>query len=135
MKDIIRDATVGQIINYVSGGRYLPYADQKPDYIIPEHFFLPSSMSQTQLAEPTDDSQHALGAEQSSVADKSPRRMSGGSITRINTPTIADTLHDDEKGDVKSEILAFDPYLVGWNGDDDPENPRYEHTYVLCISY
>jgi hypothetical protein len=41
MKDIIRDSTVGQVINSLSGGRYLPYAEQRSDYTVPAHFLLP----------------------------------------------------------------------------------------------
>jgi hypothetical protein len=84
MRDIIRDSTVGQLINGLSGGRYLPYADQRPNYTIPAHFLL----------------------------------------------SVSDHIH--EKNKVGPEGLAFDPCLVGWNGDDDPENPRCVlHTLFL----
>lgn len=36
--DIIRDSTFGQIVNYLSKGKYFPYADQRPDYVPPAHF-------------------------------------------------------------------------------------------------
>ncbi|KAJ7677237.1 major facilitator superfamily domain-containing protein [Mycena rosella] len=36
--DIFRDSTVGGYINYLSGGRLLPYADQRRDYAIPPQF-------------------------------------------------------------------------------------------------
>jgi DHA1 family multidrug resistance protein-like MFS transporter len=50
-------------------------------------------------------------------------------VTRINTP-IEKSVQDHEKGEVRPETLVFDPYLVGWNGDDDPENPRYVHIRI-----
>ncbi|KWU41503.1 hypothetical protein RHOSPDRAFT_36975 [Rhodotorula sp. JG-1b] len=31
--DIVRDSTFGQIVSYLSKGRYFPYADQRPDYV------------------------------------------------------------------------------------------------------
>jgi len=121
MKDIIRDSTVGQLINRISRGRYLPYADQRSDYNVPAHFILPSSpASQTQFAS-TDDKQIPSSSETTSPAIISPR--TSASVTRINTP-IDKSVQDHEKGEVKPETLVFDPYLVGWNGDDDPENPR-----------
>src|SRR5262245_44956045 len=40
MIDIIRDSTVGQIVNKLSSGRFLPYADQRPDYVVPERYRL-----------------------------------------------------------------------------------------------
>jgi DHA1 family multidrug resistance protein-like MFS transporter len=101
MKDIIRDSTVGQLINWLSGGRYLPYADQRPDYIIPAHFNVPSSTYQAHIA-----------------------TIDIYSSARPTSP--ADFLvQGSEKGEVQGATLAYDPYLVGWNGDDDQDNPRY----------
>lgn len=42
MKDLIRDATVGQWINSLSGGRLLPYADQRDGYVVPDKYLLAS---------------------------------------------------------------------------------------------
>ncbi|KZP04822.1 MFS general substrate transporter [Athelia psychrophila] len=38
MKDILRDSVLGQFLNYISGGRMLPYSDQREDFVIPDHF-------------------------------------------------------------------------------------------------
>lgn len=38
--DIFRDSTLGQIINKISGGSLLPYADQRPDYVVPHRYLL-----------------------------------------------------------------------------------------------
>lgn len=43
MYDIIRDSTIGQLINTASRGRLLPYTDQKPDYVVPDAYQPPSS--------------------------------------------------------------------------------------------
>ncbi|KAJ6606381.1 major facilitator superfamily domain-containing protein [Mycena vulgaris] len=48
-KDLFRDSTIGQFINYVSAGRLLPYADQRPGYVIPSHL-LPSSSRPVSVA-------------------------------------------------------------------------------------
>jgi len=40
MKDIVRDSVVGQILNFLSNGRLLPYADQKSGYVVPEKYRL-----------------------------------------------------------------------------------------------
>jgi len=127
MKDIIRDSTIGQIINRVSGGRYLPYSDQRSDYSIP-HFILPSSTTEVKLNQ-IDDNQ-GIPSPESITHGAKPPRSSGGSLTRLNTPTAEESHHDHENGEVKEEPLSFDPYLVGWNGDDDPENPRCVHSVV-----
>jgi len=118
MKDIIRDSTVGQVINSVSGGRYLPYADQRSDYAIPTRFLLPSSTSKTEIASVHDKN---IPAEPVTSADAS--RRTSNSLTRLNSPEES-FVQDQEKGEVKKETLVYDPYLVGWTSDDDPENPR-----------
>jgi len=41
--DILRDSTFGNIVNYLSKGRYLPYEDQKPGYTVPQRYLTPSS--------------------------------------------------------------------------------------------
>lgn len=38
--DIVRDSAFGQLANWLSNGRYCPYADQKPTYEIPERYLL-----------------------------------------------------------------------------------------------
>jgi DHA1 family multidrug resistance protein-like MFS transporter len=129
MKDIIRDSTVGQLINGLSGGRYLPYADQRPNYTIPAHFLLSVSTSQTDAS--IDVRQDVDRAKSGTPAATSPH-INGESLTRTNTPVAGESDHIHEKNEVGSEGLAFDPYLVGWNGDDDPENPRCVlHTLFL----
>ena len=36
--DIFRDSTVGQFINFVSGGKLLPYQEEQPQFVVPKHF-------------------------------------------------------------------------------------------------
>jgi DHA1 family multidrug resistance protein-like MFS transporter len=38
MKDIIRDSVIGQLLNGLSGGVILPYADQRKDFVVPERY-------------------------------------------------------------------------------------------------
>lgn len=40
MYDIVRDATIGQIINRLSNGKFLPYEDQKPGYTVPARYLV-----------------------------------------------------------------------------------------------
>lgn len=41
--DILRESTVGELLNWVSGGRILPYPDQRPGFIVPERYLATSS--------------------------------------------------------------------------------------------
>lgn len=38
MKDLFRETAVGQILNVVSGGRILPYPDQRTDFVVPRRY-------------------------------------------------------------------------------------------------
>ncbi|GAA5868162.1 hypothetical protein JCM1840_006163 [Sporobolomyces johnsonii] len=43
MLDIFRDAPLGQVLNWASGGKILPYREERPDYQVPERYLLRSS--------------------------------------------------------------------------------------------
>ncbi|GAA6005595.1 hypothetical protein JCM11491_003694 [Sporobolomyces phaffii] len=42
MLDTIRDAPLGQILNFVSRGKILPHAEERPGYVVPEQYRLDS---------------------------------------------------------------------------------------------
>ena len=116
MKDIIRDSPVGQLINCLSGGYYLPYSDQRSDYIIPAHFLLPASTSKIKVA--------SVDVRQDVVHPES-------CLSTATLPYINGGDHGRDKDDVGVRALVFDSHLVGWNGDNDPENPRCVHSSFL----
>ncbi|GAA6002012.1 hypothetical protein JCM10207_003037 [Rhodosporidiobolus poonsookiae] len=51
--DIVRDSTFGQIVNFASKGRFFPYADQRPDYVVPQRYLAESSFPRTISEAPT----------------------------------------------------------------------------------
>ncbi|KAJ7207042.1 major facilitator superfamily domain-containing protein [Mycena pura] len=120
VQDLIRDSTIGQIVNYLSSGRLLPYPEQRPDYIVPEHFLIPPSVkNQEQI---TSDSNAATAHGERS--DK----IKNGSESNIQSPPDTEfrrevTLVGDlEKQDRDGDTISIP--VVGWYGDSDPENPR-----------
>ncbi|ORY74325.1 putative caffeine resistance protein [Leucosporidium creatinivorum] len=117
MLDIVRDSTVGQILNWASSGRILPYPDQRKGYIVPSRFLeSPSRPSSLQLP--------------SLPAEPFPRSATGD-VTLINEPgTLASPPKADidlEKAlDSKPEVIAEQPpypFLVTWE-ENDSDNPR-----------
>ncbi|GAA5830702.1 hypothetical protein JCM3766R1_003395 [Sporobolomyces carnicolor] len=40
MFDLMRDAPLGQILNFVSKGKIFPYPEERPDYVVPERYLL-----------------------------------------------------------------------------------------------
>ncbi|KAJ7286873.1 major facilitator superfamily domain-containing protein [Mycena rebaudengoi] len=110
VQDLIRDSTVGQIINYISGGRFLPYPEQRPGYVVPRRFLLPSS-ERKNLDAVASDATTLCGDMQASTPNK-----------RDSASTLAEDVESLKQVDHFTPLP--DPYLVGWDGDSDPENPR-----------
>lgn len=106
VQDIFRDSTIGQAINYISNGRILPYADQRPAFRIPLHF-LPSTKSS-----PDSDAITLCGDLEKPRGTTTPKVE----LTRESTRAM--------------DADVTDPYVVGWYGDDDQENPRFD---LFCI--
>ncbi|KAJ7136158.1 major facilitator superfamily domain-containing protein [Mycena epipterygia] len=123
VQDLIRDSTIGQIINYLSSGRLLPYPEQRPGYVVPKHFLLPSSERKDSDAVASD-AVTLCGDAATLCGDAS--KISSPSDIEIKRESTASTAVDleSQKKQVDDATAFPDPYLVGWNGDSDPENPR-----------
>ncbi len=117
VQDILRDSTIGQAINYISNGRIFPYADQRSDFAVPSHFFLPSSQIPSTIVSPDSDATTLCGD----------LEKTGVQLTRESTLTVD---LDAEKQKQIDAALNSDPYIVGWYGDDDQENPRFASFYL-----
>lgn len=114
VQEIFRNSTIGQVINYISNGRIFPYADQRPDFVVPSHFLLPSSQRPSTTVSPDSDATTLCG-------DLEKSGSMGVQLTRESTLTVD---LDMEKQKQIDAALNSDPYIVGWYGDDDQENPR-----------
>ncbi|GAA6034701.1 hypothetical protein JCM8097_001130 [Rhodosporidiobolus ruineniae] len=126
--DIFRDSALGQLINWATRGRCLPYADQKPDYVVPAHLIArpagASSSSYPPLSRPSATTTARQSAE----------------ITFVEAITLSDGVDrgTGEEAAVESGLANADkqasskapsttgeayPYLVDWE-ENDPDNPR-----------
>ncbi|KAF7297113.1 Benomyl methotrexate resistance protein [Mycena indigotica] len=122
--DLFRDSTVGQIVNYVSNGRLLPYPEQRRGYVVPKHYLLPAQLSDSLNGTP-------VASDAATLCDpKTPN-------THLKRES---TLVEDLEKNIIDEKTIPDPYLVDWEGDSDPENPR-NWTFkkraftAFCISF
>ncbi|KAJ3767819.1 major facilitator superfamily domain-containing protein [Lentinula raphanica] len=113
--DIFRDAPLGQLINYFSNGRLLPFPEERLDFVVPARYLNPSSSEATPTI-----------VDQQSKKDPTV-------TTEIEVPVSGDdavdenleggmTVVDLEKGNDGSG--DEDAYLVTWYGEDDPANPK-----------
>ncbi|KAJ7052619.1 major facilitator superfamily domain-containing protein [Mycena amicta] len=123
--DIFRDSTLGQIVNYLSNGRLLPYPEQLPGYVVPRRYLLPAK----------------------SLGDGTPSdavTLCGDPKSGAKTPNTdlkrESTLVEDLEKKFTNDTTIPDPYLVDWEGDFDSENPRNwtlrKRSFVaFCISF
>ena len=115
MKDILRDSTVGQFLNSVSGGRILPYADQKPGFVFPDRSQADSFSGTTTVVR---DSTGTMPPQH--LNKEHPYEENGSNQTLPVARDIENTQPDAAKMAKKA-----DSNLVEWYGPDDPDNPRF----------
>ncbi|KAJ7863168.1 major facilitator superfamily domain-containing protein [Mycena leptocephala] len=105
MHDLIRDSTVGQIINYFSRGHFLPYADQRRGYVIPARYLTASADTAT-LCE-----------------DLEKKKQTSGTTTPLEPASTLATTGGLHKQLTEQADDIPDPYLIDWE-ENDPDNPQ-----------
>ncbi|KAJ3822338.1 major facilitator superfamily domain-containing protein [Lentinula raphanica] len=113
--DLIRDSTIGQIVNYLSAGRLLPYEDQREGFAVPSHFSLKPSASSSDAS--------------TLCGDAKDQKKVSGAVTPSTVFTRENTLVLDgklEEIDIRldEEKNQLDPNIVGWYDDNDQDNPK-----------
>ncbi|OAA68991.1 Major facilitator superfamily transporter [Cordyceps fumosorosea ARSEF 2679] len=151
MADIIRDATIGQIIRWVTNNRYLQYPEEKPDFKLPEAYASilhgateqprrPSSSSQSSnkstldaaatAAEKTEDAAAAAAAA-AAAEPVAPLAHIPSHRSGINNITEAALEADEQRHLARTQSLPIAPQLtkdgavlVDWYRTDDPADPH-----------
>ncbi|KAK1225853.1 hypothetical protein PQX77_011196 [Marasmius sp. AFHP31] len=149
MKDIVRDSFLGQAINSLSGGRLLGYADQRPGYEVPTRYLRSPSLSPQATHIPSTEEEKkpkAKGGSQAVVEVREVDVDAEPTDTAYPPPPSPPAhipgsgsesdLGADRFRDVESGVNA---YLVGWEGPDDPDNPKNWSSFkkgfvAFCIS-
>ncbi|KAJ7498102.1 major facilitator superfamily domain-containing protein [Mycena galericulata] len=111
--DLIRDSTLGQVVNYVSRGRWLPYGDQRAGYVVPTRFLTTAERKEKELR----------SGSPTLCEDSEKKKMSG---TTTPVATELDPATEDKDLERQSTVTAdetTDPYLIDWE-EDDPDDPR-----------
>ena len=116
---LIRDATLGQIINRVSGGRLLKYDDQRTGYTVPARY-LPNGGASPKNSSDTADSS-AFGSRTATLCDAN---------------GVASAISKSEEGGASIEMKAVSSegkpilsqqvdqrFIVDFE-DNDPDRPR-----------
>ncbi|ORY73242.1 putative caffeine resistance protein [Leucosporidium creatinivorum] len=130
MLHLVRESAVGQILNWASKGRILPYPDQRADYVVPSKYLKGAFDSQA----PT------LNASTSPrpPADVNTLVDAEGVVKKTESQEGA-AAGDLEKGSVDPELppeIAAYPFLVEFD-ENDPDNPRnwpkWQRNFVAAL--
>ncbi|KAJ7785820.1 major facilitator superfamily domain-containing protein [Mycena metata] len=117
--DLVRDSTVGQILNYLSSGRILPYPEQRPGYVVPRRYLAAPSDEERQK----ESSDHATPSASPSLTTLA--AAPGSRPTIIVTPgTVTREASSATLTGTPAEVTekAIDPFLVDWE-ENDPDHP------------
>ena len=129
MSDLLRDSVVGQFLNFVSGGRVLPYSDQRDDFVVPEQFrtdFISRSASRvTVVGDAPQPDLKKVASDEKSLSDLASPTLTNADAEKGN-PNLEKAQDELAIAKLHPELVAEqDPNLVGWYGPDDQDNPRY----------
>lgn len=133
MFDLIRESTVGELVNRLSGGSFLPYPDQRTGFVIPAAYLATSSAASTsapisrtatltESEKPADES--SLKSAAKTETEAAPERTNIA-MEKVDTWDSDVTLEAGPGGVAVEPLVDTKGYqLVDWYGDSDPENPR-----------
>lgn len=132
MFDLIRESTVGELINKVSGGRLLPYPDQRTGFAIPKAYLATSSPASTSA--PISRAE-TLAGDKPAADDANPKKLDTDAapepertniaVEKVETWDSDVTLEAGPSGVAAEALVDTKGYqLVDWYSETDPENPR-----------
>lgn len=122
MSDLIRDSIIGGWINSLSGGKLLPYADQRPGYILPNQYTRHSSVfspTATLTGTPPDLEKKEL---ELAVPEPVHDAEQGGIPVTVDERWKEYSEELERKQAEDAAKHDFD--LVDWSGPDDVDNPQ-----------
>lgn len=154
MWDILRESMLGEAANRLSGGRLLPFPEQRPDFVIPERYLASPSLSPatTRATAPSDDKPASENSadddekknRESTWTSHAPTRIPSSEALDISSANGGAQQHPKALDGVTAEVAKDleaqpdqleralevaqveigDHIIVDWYGDDDPENPQ-----------
>ncbi|KDE03972.1 hypothetical protein MVLG_05541 [Microbotryum lychnidis-dioicae p1A1 Lamole] len=122
--DIIRDSTIGQLFNRLTRGHFLPFADQRPHYVLPERYR--AALDASTVRDPFDDNAAAASIDGS---------RSNRSVSSLQD--IAEEEEEDSTGerdpDPPQVVLDFDTGRVSVEHPTSPPAPPVPRILISDI--
>ncbi|EST09266.1 Major facilitator superfamily [Kalmanozyma brasiliensis GHG001] len=148
MTSAVASSWVGTLLNQASNGKIFPRPEQRPGFVVPSS--LASASSSTAAASssarpsPTTEKKKPFDSETTTICEQCPKKtidndaalddVTGTDIEAAlsqaqGTNTVARVVSESKTESSPSEkstssTTTDETIIVGWYGDDDPENPR-----------
>lgn len=122
MTDIIRDSVFGFFINKLSRHKFLPYTEERPDFIIPERYLVNSAPLQNLNEKQKDNGQNETSVfhfQSSSIIDSS---------YLTSNIEIFTNVHGTE-GSLPQSTPETRYIMAEWYSETDPDNPKNWSTF------
>lgn len=133
--DLLRDSVFGQLVNYASKGKLLPYEDQKPGYVVPARYLLPSPSTTTSPSSSPSSSASSSPSLRDSAALPTSRTISQSNTlvsppeTLVNQNGICKQIGNESDDKLRKEVdvekneeplgdVQSYPYLVTFEEND-----------------
>lgn len=123
VRDILREAPFGQIVNRLSHGKLFPYEDQRPGYVVPERYLEKKQALSTAST--------LAGTEQRRASSELGDKHQAASSDSGGDPEKQVGNETEAAPQPSSKALEKSPYLVEF-GENDPDNPK--RVPRLCAS-
>lgn len=108
LKELIREAPIGQLLRYLSNNRVLLYPEEMPDFVLPATYQAIIEGKESQLSSTfTTPAPTIINSKPGSVKDVDPEAAGGEKSEQVVVP----------------EVAADGTILVDWYTKDDPANP------------
>ncbi|PWY98907.1 putative FLR1-putative H+ antiporter [Testicularia cyperi] len=143
-----QETALGLLINKLSKGKLLPFPEEKPDFVPPEHYMpgyksrYPECANRRPEHTTSSASSASSDSERTAAAAQTPKRTAsdpkqGNSDARgEHSPNAEKSLEKPPQSMDDDD----DPYLVDWHGSKDPDNPlswtmgrKAFVTFLLCL--
>ncbi|GAC95985.1 cycloheximide resistance protein [Pseudozyma hubeiensis SY62] len=134
MTSALATAWVGTLLNQASSGKLFPRPDQRSDFVVPSSLVSGTASSSAHISETAtlcescpEKSKSAIPQDSTNLHDVGGVDIEAALTQAQGTDTVARVVSNaNEKLSSTSSKsnTSDDRIIVGWYGDDDPENPR-----------
>ncbi|GAA5935654.1 uncharacterized protein JCM15063_001764 [Sporobolomyces koalae] len=118
--DLLRDSVFGNLVNSLSGGRFLPYDDQRPGYVIPQRYLLPDSPSPKSISLPASRAPSQTPTVVESVISPPETLVNAGGVCKELSKELST---EDKEVDVEKRGCDDSEFIIVSFDENDQDRP------------